>query len=342
MKNNLLRGGTDLDIQNMIKKTKPKKLQPKAFIIGYGSIINSNSRSGTGGKNIGNAIPVRIKKEAGLKRVWNFQKPSVAKLTALGLQQSDGATITTDARGVKTISYEERAGDTCEPSTINGVLYPVFDNIDKFDDREEGYFRLKINPDQIVPIGWQRLPQYDGCDFWVYCLNKENQNQRPEFDYPILQTYVDVCLNGCLEYGEDFTKEFITTTGGWSEYWLNDRLIPRRPWLHESNYKLIDLLLKKLCKPKVMPSMPVRYYAKLNKDYMELPLAELSRPNSRGRTSGRRVNSAPTRLSARSRSRSSKARSRSRSRSSRSGGRSAKARGRGRSGKARSRGRSSY
>ena len=26
----------------------------------------------------------------------------------------------------------------------------------------------------------------------------------PSVEYPILQTYVDVCVSGCLEYGDDF------------------------------------------------------------------------------------------------------------------------------------------
>ena len=53
----------------------------------------------------------------------------------------------------------------------------------------------------------------------------------------------DVCLTGCLEYGDDFAREFIRTTFGWTPYWLNERELARRPWLHQSKYRKVDLLL---------------------------------------------------------------------------------------------------
>ena len=39
-------------------------------------------------------------------------------------------------------------------------------------------------------------------------------------DFPILQTYVDVCISGCLEHGEAFAQEFIATTFLWAPYWV--------------------------------------------------------------------------------------------------------------------------
>ena len=66
----------------------------------------------------------------------------------------------------------------------------------------------------------------------------------PSAKYPILQSYVDVCLSGCLEHGEEFAREFIETTFLWSPFWLNERELARRPWVHESHYVQIDKLLK--------------------------------------------------------------------------------------------------
>ncbi|KAI8900789.1 hypothetical protein BC833DRAFT_580524 [Globomyces pollinis-pini] len=41
---------------------------------------------------------------------------------------------------------------------------------------------------------------------------------------PIPQSYIDCILSGCMQFGTDFAKEFITTTKGWSaECWINDR-----------------------------------------------------------------------------------------------------------------------
>ena len=61
--------------------------------------------------------------------------------------------------------------------------------------------------------------------------------------YPILQSYIDVCLSGCLEHGEAFAREFIETTFLWSPFWLNERELARRPWVHEHQYVQIDRLL---------------------------------------------------------------------------------------------------
>ena len=65
----------------------------------------------------------------------------------------------------------------------------------------------------------------------------------PSITFPILQTYIDVCLSGCLEHGEDFAKEFIATTFLWTPFWLNEREIARRPWLHQKSYVKIDQML---------------------------------------------------------------------------------------------------
>ena len=51
----------------------------------------------------------------------------------------------------------------------------------------------------------------------------------PSITHPILQTYIDVCITSCLEHGDDFAREFISTTFLWTPYWLNDREIARRP-----------------------------------------------------------------------------------------------------------------
>ena len=67
--------------------------------------------------------------------------------------------------------------------------------------------------------------------------------QPPSAEYPILQTYVDVCLSGCLEHGDEFAREFIATTFLWAPWWLNERTLARRPWLHQKQYVKIDALL---------------------------------------------------------------------------------------------------
>ena len=69
----------------------------------------------------------------------------------------------------------------------------------------------------------------------------------PSAPFPILQTYVDVCIAGCLEHDEKFAEMFVATTSGWSQYFLNDREVPRRPWVSslpaQQNWKQIDTIL---------------------------------------------------------------------------------------------------
>ena len=44
----------------------------------------------------------------------------------------------------------------------------------------------------------------------------------------MLESYIDVVVEGGLEFGEDFARELIETTSDWSDYWLNDRELARR------------------------------------------------------------------------------------------------------------------
>jgi hypothetical protein len=188
--------------------------KPKTFIVGYGSLINTKSRLNTGKQNIGRAIPIIVKNIANLKRVWNFQKNNYNKsLTALGLQNS------------------------LKGSNINGVLYPVFSNISDFDERETGYYRLRLNIDKLKAINKDLLPRYN-CDIFIYMLKPRYQKQRPNKNLPILQSYVDKVITGCLEYNIDFAKRFIKTTYGWNKYFLNDRVDQCE------SHKIIDSLLK--------------------------------------------------------------------------------------------------
>jgi hypothetical protein len=73
---------------------------------------------------------------------------------------------------------------------------------------------------------------------WMYV---PDTYERPTSDFPVVQTYLDVVLNGCMQWGGvDAAEEFILTTGGWSEYFLNDTPLGRRPWLNRVNYQVID------------------------------------------------------------------------------------------------------
>jgi lipopolysaccharide biosynthesis protein len=49
-----------------------------------------------------------------------------------------------------------------------------------------------------------------------------------------------------MEYGDSFAKELISTTKDWGKYWLNDRVLARRPWVQEKEHGTIDNFLRDL------------------------------------------------------------------------------------------------
>ena len=197
--------------------------QPTQFIFGYGSLVNSASRNATAGR-MTPAIPVRVSAAFGYIRVWNDRSRS--GFTALGLR---------------------KAGPGEKASTINGVLYAAdVDDITKFDAREQGYARVEVPRQDIEAVSWQRLPE--SGRFWVYVPVRPNGEPgvglpTANAEYPMLESYIDVVVEGGLEYGEDFARELIETTFDWSDYWLNDRELARRPWVHDPASSEVDALL---------------------------------------------------------------------------------------------------
>ncbi len=197
--------------------------EPSQFIFGYGSLINTQSRNTTAGAAMP-ALPVRVSAAFGYLRTWNDRSPS--GFTALGLRKP-------------------LLGESA--STINGVLYPVQgDDMTKFDGREEGYARVEVPMEDIEAVSWQSLPV--GAHVWVYIPAKPSGVPgeglpEPDAAFPMLESYVDVVLEGAMEYGPDFARELIETTADWSRYWLNDRELARRPWVHDSKSAAVDKLL---------------------------------------------------------------------------------------------------
>src|SRR5206468_561651 len=130
--------------------------------------------------------------------------------------------------------------------TINGVLYPVEgEDMAAFDAREAGYARVEIPPDQIEAVSWQRLPEQGRI--WVYVPVAEGREPgvdlpTPNSKFPLLESYIDVVVEGGMEYGPDYAREIIATTTDWSTYWLNDRELPRRPWVFDKQYSAVDTM----------------------------------------------------------------------------------------------------
>ncbi len=187
------------------------------FIIGYGSLIETKSRQVTN-PNANNAYPVMIN---GFERLWGVNA---------GYYQGTFLTVI------------KKSG-----AFFNAVYYQVKeDEIINTDAREVGYCRTKINRSNLESLGIANLPK---GDFWIYTINPNNLSSASA-KYPIIQSYVDIFITGCFEVQKryqvsNFAEMCITTTNNWSEYWINDRVHPRRPFDYLPNAREIDNLLNK-------------------------------------------------------------------------------------------------
>ncbi|KAL7466089.1 hypothetical protein ACHAXS_006381, partial [Conticribra weissflogii] len=144
--------------------------------------------------------------------------------------------------------YDDDDDDDDEGSDINGVLFRIpLSELPDFDRREAGYRRVAI------PHRHLRFPpeQHRGLDvlptepMYVY-VPLPSHALLPDENHPLLQSYVDTVLQGCLEWGGlRMAERFVRTTGGWSPYFLNDTPSSRRPWMFRKQYDVIDGLLER-------------------------------------------------------------------------------------------------
>ncbi|MDN3614993.1 gamma-glutamylcyclotransferase family protein [Vibrio gallaecicus] len=185
------------------------------YIFGYGSLMNSSSRQLTG--QTGAAIPVIVH---GLVRHWSKIDDSYV-LSPLVVNKGQGQ--------------------------VNGVLLKVDDEaLDEFDIRERGYHRVKLSPEQIE-LNIDSKNHAEAFDsqqaIWVY-INDEVI--APSEQSPIVQSYVDTVMAGCLEVSEKFAEHFVTHTKGWHHPFENDRHQPKYNKLAgvaEHHHSVIDGLL---------------------------------------------------------------------------------------------------
>lgn len=163
------------------------------YILGYGSLISSESRAKTG--ETGQVWPVKL---LGYERSWAVMSPSL---------------------GMSSVAVVKNDSKAC-----NGVLIEVAeDQFPLFDEREKGYQRSQIERHQLHPYREETLP--DGT-YWVY---HTEQVIHPCHMNPIVLSYVDVILSGCLEHGAAFTNDFLSLTKGWNAPLVNDRPTPIYP-----------------------------------------------------------------------------------------------------------------
>ncbi len=180
------------------------------YIFGYGSLINAASRKRTG--QTGKAIPVTVE---GLIRYWGKVDESYI-LSPLIVNRGN--------------------------SQVNGVLIEIDQKaLEEFDQRERGYHRIRIEPVQVT----SELAFDHDSPIWVYV---KDAPEPPCTLSPIMQSYVDTVLAGCLDISESFAQNFIEHTVGWHFPRENDRETPKYGNLagvQPHHYSKIDALIKK-------------------------------------------------------------------------------------------------
>jgi hypothetical protein len=200
---------------------EPVDTERPQYIIGYGSLMQAESRVRTSPA----AGPAHAVEVEGYRRGWFSRAPAAGPgSTFLGVQS--------------------------EPKRhLNAVIYQVAPaEVDATDKRESLYCRVSVAASDVRPLerGW--APERD-AQLWLY-QSLPGTIAAADSRNPIVQSYVDVFVSGCLEQEQraglkGFSQECLATTDGWSEHWVNDRIYPRRPFVHQPRALQIDSLLSK-------------------------------------------------------------------------------------------------
>ena len=191
------------------------------YIIGYGSLIDEQSKKRTD-PTAQESFPVVVK---GYARSWSVYG------TLPGLNAT-----------FLSVSEDKKA-------SFNGIIYhtAIPENIQLYDARERSYCRKELTAGEINLYS-ATLP--DKKQIWIY-YSAQELHEYPADDYPVVQSYVDIFVRGCIQVEEKykikhFAKDCIQSTEQWSEHWVNDRIHPRRPSLYEPYAYKIDGLLKEM------------------------------------------------------------------------------------------------
>jgi len=132
-------------------------------------------------------------------------------------------------------------------SHINAVIYRVdTTELAATDRRERLYCRTGVAIPDIKPFERGFSPE-PGGQAWIY-VSRPQSAAAPDSRYPIVQSYVDIFVSGCMEQEQrfgltGFSQQCLATTADWSEHWVNDRIYPRRPFVFQPRARQIDDLL---------------------------------------------------------------------------------------------------
>jgi hypothetical protein len=201
------------------------------YIIGYGSLMNKASRSQTN-HDVTTLLPVRVK---GFIRDWSDASTDY-KIIFLGASQCDSS------------------DKNC---FLNGLAY-LTNSITATDKRESDYCRYEV-PSSNITLYKNEDTLDQNAHYWIY-ITKDTNLGHPDALHPLMQSYVDLFIGGCMEqaasithktvdeltFPDDYSFVFdcIKGTRGWTtSHWLNDRIYPQRPWAMNPYAPQIDTVL---------------------------------------------------------------------------------------------------
>lgn len=201
------------------------------YIIGYGSLMNNASRSQTN-PDVTILLPAKVK---GVTRNWSAASHDY-KIIFLGADQCN---------------------DNDNTCFLNGLAY-LTTTIQATDDRENGYCRHEV-PVKNISLYKKEDHLDQQAHYWIY-ITKKDYDAHPDALHPLIQSYVDLFIGGCLEQAADiahktvnklvfpddygFVFDCIKGTRRWTtDYWLNDRIYPQRPWAMNPYALQIDTVL---------------------------------------------------------------------------------------------------
>jgi len=208
------------------------------YIIGYGSLIDEVSKRNTDG-TAGTNYPILL---SGYERSWS---------------------IVGNLPGFNTIFLGVELNTL---ASLNGVIYKTM-NILAYDKREYVYCRSKVNESNMVLLNktTNNFILDNNREIWIYISKYVRRGTSPSRNIPVVQSspsrmipvvqsYVDIFIRGCInisrtyKYVDDnYAKMCITLTNNWPIRkceWINDRIYPRRPLIHEPMAREIDELLR--------------------------------------------------------------------------------------------------
>jgi hypothetical protein len=221
------------------------------YIIGYGSLLNFNSIEKTIFNLNVNEDYIHLLKQ-------NFNNININKILLYEKKIRIAYVKNLKRSFCVPINYNNKITNSWislgtypkKNSIINCTIFPVNENqLIELDSREKYYKKIEINYNDIEIIKGDKLNKKK--KIFCYIIDKK-LFKKPSLKYPILQSYIDICIKGCLyidfilkNKNFEFTKQFIQNTYNWKKlkYWINDRIYSRRPYHYINNSLIIDKLL---------------------------------------------------------------------------------------------------